>query len=134
MRASVGVLMSVGVLCGLSGAVAAQTAAKPADPAGQKVPIVAVTGCLKQQGPDWILASATEPEASAAGATPAKDGAAPKLGKRQFKLIGITEYNLPAMKDHTVVVKALHVKATPMDRLNLTSVQSVAASCSGGGN
>jgi hypothetical protein len=134
MRTSVGVLAGMGIMCGLTAALGAQTAAKPTDPATQKVPIVAVTGCLKQQGADWVLASASEPATSTAGATPAKEGEAPKLGKRQFKLIGVTEYNLAAMKDHTVVIKALHVKATPMDRLNLTSVQSVATSCSGGGD
>lgn len=136
MRTNCGVFMGVAVACGLTVTTAAQTtAAKPPAPATQKVPIVAVTGCLKQQGPtDWVLASATEPEASTAGATPATDGAAPVpvLGKRQFKLIGVAEYNLASMKDHTVVIKALHVKAAPMDRLNLTSVQSIGASCGGG--
>lgn len=128
MRKSVVVVTGAGVaVWGLTAALAAQ-APKPAAPT-EKVAIVSVTGCLKQQGTDWMLSSASEPEASVANATVKKDAPPPALGKRQFKLIGVTEYNLASMKDHTVTVKALHVKATPTDRLNLTSVLSVSATC-----
>jgi hypothetical protein len=130
MRTSVGVLAGMGIMCGLTAALGAQTAAKPTDPATQKVPIVAVTGCLKQQGADWVLASASEPATSTAGATPAKEGEAPKLGKRQFKLIGVTEYNLAAMKDHTVVIKALHDVATDCTDVRFSRSIGVALTCS----
>ncbi len=117
---------------------AGQAPSKPASPSPaasseQKVPIVAVTGCLKQEGADgWMLTSATDPEPSIANATPKTAApATPVLGKNQFKLIGVSEYNLAGVKDHTVVVKALHIKATPVDRLNLTSVVSVSSSCGG---
>ena|SRR5262245_1273204 len=96
-----------------------------------KVDIVSVTGCLKEQSPNnWVVTNASDPVASNANAPAAKDipPAAP-AGKNEFKLIGVSEFNLPAHKDHTVVLKGLFIKATPMSRLNITSVTDVAPSC-----
>jgi len=96
-----------------------------------KVDIVSVTGCLKETAPNtWMLTSATDPVPSGANAPPAKDvSATPPAGKNEFRLIGVSEFNLPAHKDHTVVVKGLHIKATPTSRLNITSVTMVSATC-----
>jgi hypothetical protein len=41
----------------------------------------------------------------------------------------VSEFNLPAHKDHTVIVKGLFIKATPVSRLNITSVTTVSPSC-----
>ena len=38
---------------------------------GERVPIVAVTGCLGEQGANWVLTNATEPVPSVANAPPA---------------------------------------------------------------
>jgi hypothetical protein len=96
-----------------------------------KVDIVQVVGCLREQGAgNWMLVSATEPEISNANAPPKSEiPTAPPAGKREFRLIGVSEFKLPDYRDHTVLVKALHIKATPISRLNITSVTDVAASC-----
>jgi hypothetical protein len=112
-------------LCGLAVVALAQTPPSP------KIDIVSVTGCLKEATPNnWTLSNATDPVPSIANAPPAKDvPTAPPAGKNQFKLIGVSEFNLSAHRDHTVVIKGLFIKATPMSRLNMTSVTMVAASC-----
>ena len=98
---------------------------------GEKIAVVAVSGCLTQRGPaQWVLTSATDPTPSIANAPPT--GAAstgPATGKNEFALIGITEFDLPSHKDHTVLVKALFIKAAPMSRLNVTSVTHIAPTC-----
>ena len=98
-----------------------------------KIDIVSVTGCLKETSPNnWTVTSATDPVASTANAPLAKDiPSAPPAGKNEFKLIGVSEFNLPAHKDHAVIVKGLFIKATPpaASRVNITSVTDVAASC-----
>lgn len=95
------------------------------------VDIVKVVGCLREQGTgNWMLVVATEPEASSANAPPRSE--VPKeapAGKNTFKLIGVGEFNLPAYKDHTVLVKALYIKDTPLSRLNITSVTDALPAC-----
>lgn len=96
-----------------------------------KVDIVSVTGCLREAAPnDWRVVNATDPVASVANAPPAKElPATAPVGKNEFKLIGVSEFNLPQHKDRAVVVKGLHIKATPLSRLNITSVTTIAPSC-----
>ena len=106
-------------------------AAAQAAPAPAKVEIVSVTGCLKETTPNnWTLASASDPVPSRANAPPVKDipSVAP-AGKNEFKLIGVSEFNLPAHKDHTVIIKGLFIKATPTSRVNMTSIAMVAPTC-----
>jgi hypothetical protein len=95
------------------------------------VEIVSVTGCLKEAPANrWTLTSATDPVPSSANAPPAKEiPAAPPAGKNAFALIGVSEFNLPAHRDHTVIIKGLFIKAAPMSRLNMTSVTMVSPSC-----
>ena len=99
--------------------------------APKKIEIVSVTGCLKEASPNrWTLTAATEPVASSANAPPAKEiPAAPPAGKNTFSLIGVSEFNLPAHRDHTVVIKGLLIKAAPVSRVNMTSVTDVSLSC-----
>jgi hypothetical protein len=108
-----------------------QTAPAPA----KKVEIVSVTGCLKEASPNtWTLTGATDPAPSSANAPPAKDiPATPPAGKNAFGLIGVTEFNLPAHRDRTVIIKGLFIKATPMSRVNMTSVTDVSPSCAPAG-
>lgn len=100
-------------------------------PAPQKVEIVSVTGCLKEATPNnWTLINATDPAPSSANAPPAADvPKTPPVGRNQFRLIGVSEFNLPQHRNHAVVVKGLLIKADPVSRLNITSVTTVAASC-----
>lgn len=96
-----------------------------------KVDIVSVTGCLRETTPNnWTVVNATDPVPSNANAPQVKDiPATPPVGKNEFKLIGVSEFNLPSHKDQTVIVKGLLIKATPMSRLNITSITKMAPSC-----
>jgi hypothetical protein len=104
------------------------------DPASKKVDIVSVTGCLREATANtWTLTAATDPVPSSANAPPAREiPSTPPAGKNQFRLIGVSEFNLPAHKGHTVIVKGLYIKVTPVSRLNVTSVTMVSASCAAG--
>lgn len=99
--------------------------------AANKVEIVSVTGCLKEATPDnWTLTGATDPVPSSANAPPARElPTSPPAGKNAFRLIGVSEFNLPAHRDQTVIVKGLLIKAAPMSRVNMTSVTTVSPSC-----
>lgn len=104
------------------------------EPATKKVDIVSVTGCLREQGAgNWMLVAATDPVQSIANAPSAKElpTTAPG-GKNTFKLIGVSEFSLPGKKDHTVVVRGLFIKATPVSRVNVTSVVDALPSCAAG--
>ena len=112
------------------GAAVVGTAAVAAQAPAEKVPIVAVAGCLEQQGDKWMLTAATDPEPSVANGPPAgQPYTGPTAGKNAFHLIGVSEYDLPSHKGHTVLVKALLIKAEPVSRLNITSVTMLATSC-----
>ena len=97
----------------------------------EKTPIVAVSGCLTERsGNTWALTNATEPTPSNAnGPAPSAALTGPATGKNEFALIGVSQFSLPAHKGHTVLVKALLVKAAPVNRLNITSVTHVAPTC-----
>ena len=99
-----------------------------------KVDVVSVSGCLRQPSADtWMLVNATDPVPSRANAPDKKEiPATPPVGKNQFRLIGVSEFNLPAYKDHVVIVKGLHIKAQPVGRLNITSVTTISPSCPAG--
>lgn len=108
-----------------------QPASSSQRPPSARVDVVSVTGCLREPTPnDWRLSAATDPLLSNANAPRAADvPRTPQAGKNEFKLIGVSEFNLPAHKGHTVLVKGLYIKATPVSRLNITSVTMVAPSC-----
>jgi hypothetical protein len=96
----------------------------------ERVPIVAVTGCLGEQGTTWILTNATEPVPSVANAPAAgQPMAGPTSGKNQYRLIGVSEFDLPSHRGHTVLVKGLLVKAAAETRVNVTSVTMVSPTC-----
>lgn len=108
----------------------AATAGAWAQAPADKVPIVAVTGCVTSQGPDWLLTGATDPTPSIANAPPAGQAiTGPTSGKNQYRLIGVSEFDLPSHKGHTVLVKGLLIKATPVSRVNVTSVTTVSNTC-----
>jgi hypothetical protein len=108
---------------------AAQESAAP-----KKVDIVSITGCLREQGAgNWMLVAATDPVPSLANAATGKEipTTAPE-GKNAFKLIGVSEFSLPGKKDHTVVVRGLFIKASPVSRVNMTSIVDALPSCTAG--
>jgi hypothetical protein len=102
----------------------------PAATPANKVPIVAVTGCLAEQGTNWMLTGATEPVPSIANGPPSGEAiTGPTSGKASYRLIGVSEFDLPAHKGHTVLVKGLFIKAAPVSRVNVTSVTMVSTAC-----
>ncbi len=119
---------------GALGLTLALSATVVAQPAPKKVDIVSVTGCLREQGAgNWMVVAATEPVPSLANAPPKNEipTAAPD-GKLSFKLIGMGEFNLPTLKDRTVVVRGLFIKDAPVSRLNVTSVVEAVPGCAAG--
>ncbi len=100
-------------------------------PPPARADIVSVTGCLREVGANnWMLVNATDPVASNANAPQKTEiPAAPPVGKNEFKLIGVSEFNLPQHKDHAVIIKGLHIKVQPVSRLNVTSVTTISTTC-----
>ena len=103
-------------------------------PAPNKVEIVSVTGCLREQGVgNWVLVAATDPVPSAANQAPAADlPKTPPAGKNTFRLLGIGEFNLGQHRDRTMVIRGLLIKASPVSRINMTSSAEAVASCLAG--
>jgi hypothetical protein len=127
MKMMSGLLPATAVFVAVTGALTAQS--KP--PAPNKVDVVAVAGCLRETAPDtWTLSNAGDPVVSTANA-PSKNELASiaTSGTNQYRLTGVSIFNLPDHRGHTMLVKGLHIKATPMSRLNVTSVTMVAADC-----
>ncbi len=96
-----------------------------------KADVVMVAGCLRESAAgEWRVVNATDPKPSNANAPAAADvPALPVVGKNQFQLIGVSIFDLPSHKDHTVVLKGLLIPAKPVSRLNITSVVTVAPTC-----
>src|SRR6266850_4619666 len=93
-----------------------------AQEANQRVDIVRVVGCLRHTVPDvWILTAATDPVIVSRASEPVQPPPS-TAGTNEFKLIGVEEFDLPSRKDHLVSAKGLLIKATPMSRLNITSM------------
>jgi len=96
-----------------------------------KADLVMVAGCLREQpAGTWRVINATDPKPSNAVA-PAGDelSTIPKSGTRQFQLIGVSVFDLPSYKDQTVVLKGLLVPASPVSRLNITSIARLSDTC-----
>lgn len=121
--------MNVAALAVSMSFVAGALGQAPAKP--EKAEVVASVGCLREASPNtWTLDQATDPVPSHANAAAPKEvEKMPRRGKHQFQLIGVTVFNLPAHRGHTVLIKGTEVKATPMSRLNVTSVTMVAPTC-----
>lgn len=96
-----------------------------------KADIVMTAGCLKEQpAGTWRIVNALDPKPSNAVAPqPSELPPMPVTGTKEFQLIGVSIFDLPSYKDQTVAVKGLLVPATPVSRLNITSVTRVAPSC-----
>lgn len=124
-------MTTICILC----ASALLTALSPASPlqgkASSKVDVVAVTGCLREPSAGtWMLEQASDPVVSTANAPPPKEMTAlPKSGKNQFQLTGVTVFDLASHRGHSVLIKGLLNKATPVSRLNMTSLTMVSPDC-----
>lgn len=102
-------------------------------PASKKVEIVSVTGCLREQANNtWLLVAATDPVPSIANQAQGDD--IPKTapaGKNTFRLIGVSEFNFPQHRDHTMVIRGLLIK-DKVSRINVTSAVEAVPSCVAG--
>lgn len=102
-------------------------------PATNKVEIVSVTGCLREQGANnWMLVAATDPVPSLANQAQGDEipKAAP-AGRNTFKLIGVSEFNFPQHRDRTMVIRGLFIK-DKVSRINVTSAVEAVAACAPG--
>ncbi len=122
--------MTRAVLGGLAVAAVLSVLPAHAQTPVSKVPVMAVTGCLAGQGGDWSLTSATDPTPSIANGPPAGEPVkGPTTGRNTYRLIGTSEFDMAAHTGHTVLVKGLFIKASPVSRVNVTSVTRVATTC-----
>ena len=95
--------------------------------------LIQVVGCLTQ-GPDaaWMVTDASEPirtkDPSASAEQELKSSQAAALGSRMFQLLNV--YPRPdAYKGNRVEAKGFLIRDPGGDRINVTSVQSLAPSC-----
>jgi hypothetical protein len=95
--------------------------------------VVRVVGCLTS-GPNttWILANATEPVRSRSinETTPEelKGSATGPLGTQSFRLQNVPD-RMVANKGHRVQAKGVLIRQYKNDRINVTSLETVAATC-----
>jgi hypothetical protein len=111
----------------------AVSAAKPAA-AGKDAPhIVRVVGCLSQDHSNkWLLIKADEPVATNTQATSTAEleaAAASSLGVKTLELLGIDVFNPRAHGGQKVAVKGVLIQAASNSRVNVTSLQTLAAAC-----
>jgi len=95
--------------------------------------IAEVAGCL-EPGPSatWALTRASDPMVSKIQATSSvalKAAAAKPLGNRRYQLLGVGVFNPSSHKGQKVAVKGVLIKDAGESRLNVTSLQMVAATC-----
>jgi hypothetical protein len=95
--------------------------------------IVEVVGCLEQSSSKtWILTNANDPRVSETQATSAmelKAAAARPLGNQQNQLVGVNVFGPSSRKGQKVAVKGVLIKEANERRLNITSLQTVDATC-----
>jgi len=95
--------------------------------------VVEVVGCLEQNSSKtWILTNASNPRVSEAQATSAvelKAAAARPLGNQQHQLVGISVFGPSSRKGQKVAVKGVLIRDANERRLNVTSLQTLDASC-----
>jgi len=96
--------------------------------------IAQVVGCLdRSPAGGWVLTKGADPVVSQSQATSSselKAAAAEPLGNRSFELMGVSAFNPASDKDQKVAVKGVLIKDSKKSRLNVTSLQAVAVTCS----
>jgi hypothetical protein len=111
---------------------AANAAYAQGPPPADGPPLVEVVGCLSQTGSNWILTNATDPAtATTTFTTPEAIRAAGEkpLGTQQLRLLGTSSFSPDAHKGHKMAARGLLIKSGNESRINLTSLQMLAAAC-----
>ena len=92
-----------------------------------------VLGCLQPAAHEnWLLTNASDPEISQSQATTSvalKAAGAKPLGIRQYTLLGASVFNPASHREEKVAVKGILIKGAKESRINVTSLQMVAANC-----
>ena len=105
-------------------------AAAPGRPALRTVQVV---GCLAPgRAQAWLLTRAGAPvttESQATSATELQASATRPLGAGRFALLGTSVFDLRSRSGHKVAIKGVLIEDGASRRINLTSLQSLAAGC-----
>jgi hypothetical protein len=94
-----------------------------------------VVGCLNEnqtRSGAWVLTHAGEPVVSKTQGTSSAavaEAAAKPLGSQQDELLGVDVFNPASQKEKKVAAKGVLIKDGALNRLNVTSLQTVAATC-----
>lgn len=128
MRLQAAVLMAL--------ASALLSAAAPSAQIGKPMPggptLVLVVGCVEKRSDTWWLIKSTEPAPTPnpwSSEASVKESGAKPLGTAQFRLIGVSGFNLTNEAGHKVEVKGMLIKDVQESRLNVTSLQSASTTC-----
>jgi hypothetical protein len=109
--------------------------AKPGEKAGGQnvLNIVEAGGCLEQDPTgNWTVTNGSDPvisktQSTTSAAVEAAEGK--PLGDRHYKLVGVSFFQPSAHKGQKVAVKGVLTTSANESRLNITSLQKVAATC-----
>jgi hypothetical protein len=95
--------------------------------------IVAVVGCLEQNASGmWTLTHGSDPavsKAQAASKAELRQEALKPLGEQQYQLLGVSVFNPSSHKGETMAVKGVLIKDASLNRINVTSEQTIASTC-----
>src|SRR5262249_42671073 len=95
--------------------------------------LVEVVGCLAQTDDVWSLTHTVEPVVTKdqpATAAELRQAETAPLGTDTFRLVSVAAFRPGASRGHRVLAKGLLYRGTPgPNRLNLTSLQPLGASC-----
>jgi copper type II ascorbate-dependent monooxygenase-like protein len=100
----------------------------------ERLKIAEVVGCLERNPPGkWMLTSAADPVASATQSTSSvalKSAQDKPLGSRRYRLLGASVFNPSSHRGEKVAVRGILIKDSEETRVNVTSLQMIATSCS----
>ncbi len=92
-----------------------------------------VVGCLEASPRgNWLLINASDPtisEIQAASSATLKAAEARSLGSRRYELLGVGVFDPSSRKGEKVAVKGILIDNAKESRINVTSLQMVAANC-----
>lgn len=105
----------------------------PAAPGKDTPRLVKTVGCLSQdRSRNWLLTRAAEPVATDSQATSTVEvqgAAASPLGTQALELLGVDVFSPRNHEGQKVAVKGVLVPVAGTNRINVTSLQTLAASC-----
>jgi hypothetical protein len=103
------------------------------DPGPHNLAVAEAVGCLtRSNSSGWLLARASDPAVSKTQATSSaevKAAAGKGLGSQQYQLLGVSVFNPSNHNGQKVAVKGVLLEDAKRSRINVTSLQMVAATC-----